>query len=98
MEESLLKILLGGMRQTIPSNEDLNDYKDEGRYRTTSVANGNSISNKPCNGAFVMNVFDGNSYKIQMYIPFSADSIYIRRYQNSSTTWSPWYKFSGVAV
>ena len=86
------------MRQTIPSNEDLNDYKDEGRYRTTSVANGNSISNKPCTGAFVMNVFDGLSYKIQMYIPFSADCIYIRRYQNSSTTWSPWYKFSGVAV
>lgn len=86
------------MRQTIPSNEDLNDYKDEGRYRTTSAANGNSISNKPCNGAFVMDVFDGISSKIQMYIPFSSDSIYIRRYQNSSTTWGPWYKFSGVAV
>ncbi len=93
-----LASVLGGMRETIPTNGDLNDYKDEGRFRTTSAASGNSISNRPCNGAFILNVYDGISSRIQVHIPFSADSIYIRKYQVSSGTWSPWYQFSGAVV
>lgn len=98
MEESLLKTLLGGMRNSLTSGDNLNNYRQEGKYKATTDAIASSCENSPTNNAFIMNVYHGSNSIVQQVIPFSGDSIFMRRYQFSNQSWRNWYAFTGSVV
>ena len=98
MEESLLKILLGGIRTSLNANSNLNDLIIEGKYCATSEAAASSIMNSPSSSGFILNVYNGSTNAIQQVIPFNGNVIYMRRYQKSNNTWKPWYEFNGTAL
>lgn len=91
-------MVLGGIVTDIPSNSDLNNYTEAGKYRVQSNAGGQSIVNCPYSGSFYLEVLYGLSYSLQRLTGSNANVFFIRRYQKSSGNWTSWYRFEGVAV
>ena len=91
-----LASVLGGIRISIESGADLDDYTKEGKYRASSDAIARSCSNSPVSVSFILNVYDGYNSSVQQIIQFNGSTIFMRRYQKSNDTWGNWYKYSGV--
>ena len=86
------------MRTTLTSGDNLNNYRQEGKYRATTDAVAASCENSPLNNAFIMNVYNGSNSIVQQVIPFSGGSIFMRRYQVSNQSWKNWYKYTGELI
>ena len=89
---------LGGMRVSLISGDNLNNYKQEGKYRAATDNIAASCENSPTNNAFIMNVYHGGNSIVQQVVPFNGNIIYMRRHQISNQTWKNWYAFIGSVV
>ena len=98
MEESLLKIFLGGHRISLESGTNLDSYTEEGKYRAPTDAIARSCNNSPTNAGFIMNIYNGIYSSVQQIIPFYGGTIYMRRYQRSQGSWTGWYKYTGELI
>lgn len=107
MEESLLKIFLGGIGETLISAGDLNDYTKAGDYYCNG--GGGTIGHIPDTNiaAFRMEVRSTNgsgratsatSRRVyQILHPHNSASGLYKRYFNGST-WTYWYLYTATAV
>lgn len=81
---------------SIPSGDDLDDYKTPGTYVCASSSVANGIANTPGNLAFrmvVMRVITGSTARfMQIAFPNGYVRFYMRYYGGSS--WGPWKTFS----
>lgn len=79
----------------IHTNSNLNSFNVYGNYRVESNAVAETITNIPIKLAGVlvvksgMNV-DNNTYKQQIFIPYSATGIYTRYTNNNGNSWFNW--------
>lgn len=76
---------------TLPSNSDLNNYGQTkmGYHVVPSDANANTITNRPCNNAFVLEVFGGGGTIVyQRATRYNDNAMWVRRLYNN--TWSAW--------
>lgn len=75
----------------IPANANLNDYKSPGhRYSCPASATAATLSNRPTNDAFVMDVLAlTNTFIVQILYVYEGQ-IYKRTYKDWSNTWSSW--------
>lgn len=93
-----LASVLGGIRQSLSTDTDLDEFQKEGKYRAASDSIARSCNNSPTNNAFILNVYDGVNSTVQVLIPFNGNNIFIRRYQKSSNTWRAWYQYTGTEM
>lgn len=92
-----LGLYLGGAKDSsivIPSNEDLNNYKKEGKYYIG--ASGEKVKNTPASvSGFSLVVIKNASYTngvTQLFIPSNVNEMYMRQYTNNPNQWLSWSK------
>ena len=80
-------------KESIANNVDFNDVIDAGVY---AINDSTTNPNRPFSGAGVLVVFRTQSHIIiQMAIPWSADSVLLRRHYALQETWTNWNGLSG---
>lgn len=91
-------MLSGGTE--IPSNADLNEYKDVGNYYCMFDSIAGTLPNCPAIQAFVMKVecSTGIDYPSQMIREYDSGTLYYRVFKPGMNAWMPWRKFGGTVI
>lgn len=89
----IMNTLGGAQSSAIPSNTDLNDYIQEGKYYIGY--DGTQVTNKPDNAnSFALIVIKNASYGdngvTQFYIPYNDWRVYMRYRSYVPARWSTW--------
>ena len=91
-------IEVGGQKESIPSNEDLNNYTIFGNYNVDNTV-ATSINNIPTTVGGRLEVKPYMSTTImQMFFAYIAPPKVFMRRRTAGGTWSEWFQFSVTAV
>lgn len=81
----------------IQSNDSLNNYVTPGVYKSITDNISSSLTNCPTKKSFNLIVLEHENNSVRQIISeYSSNDIWVRNYQNRTTSWSEWSKLYGT--